>query len=191
MVSIAPPPPARAKSADRNCLGSQIQIPFVEFTLIEIACIGRYAKSQYDPCPWSHKEWRREPHPRRCEQRDCNLCFCSELNKIGTAGHTDPLAFPVMSLISMTAGRISVGMYEDTPIKVWNRTLDKLDFRDYIYIEPESERRGLSSFVIQRLMCVWHACREQRAASISQRSRDDIIHSTGRCSISRHVRYVY
>ena len=118
-------------------------------------------------------------------------CFCSELNKIGTAGHTDPLAFPVMSLISMTAGRISVGMYEDTPIKVWNRTLDKLDFRDYIYIEPESERRGLSSFVIQRLMCVWHACREQRAASISQRSRDDIIHSTGRCSISRHVRYVY
>lgn len=77
-----------------------------------------YAKSQYDPCPWSHKEWR-------------------QLNKIGTAGHTDPLAFPVMSLISMTAGRISVGMYEDTPIKVWNRTLDKLDFRDYIYIEPE------------------------------------------------------
>jgi len=77
-----------------------------------------YVKSGHDPCPWSHDEWR-------------------ELHKVGVPGFSEPMAVPKISLISIAAGTVTVGQYQETPLKVFNRTVDHVDFRDYMFLEPE------------------------------------------------------
>ena len=65
----------------------------------------------------------------------------AELHKIGTPGYAEPLAMPTITLTSLEAGTVKVGQYQPRPVHVLNRTLDSLDFRDFMYIEPESEQR--------------------------------------------------
>ena len=63
----------------------------------------------------------------------------AELRKIGTPGYTEPLAMPTITLTSLEAGTVKVGQYQPRPVHVLNRTLDTLDFRDFMHMEPESE----------------------------------------------------
>ena len=47
------------------------------------------------------------------------------------------MALPKISLISIAAGTVTVGQYQENPLKVFNRTVDHVDFRDYMFLEPE------------------------------------------------------